>query len=106
MEDIIHSIITRPHEYEVTYFGYQTNKEDYRNSYIDIHFKKGNEVRKLRFLQPTELEVEKGFNGNVCGMEILDIRERQLDGIGVKVRNFEQDAGVTFLAREVKELVE
>ena len=106
MEDKIHSIITRPHEYEATYFGYKIEKENTKNSYIDIHLKKGNEVRKLRFLQPTQVEIEKGFNGNICGMEILDIRKRQLEGIGIEVRNFEQDAEITFLAREVEELME
>ena len=106
MEDKFHPAINRPHEYEIAYLGYQLDQEDFRNSYIDIHFKKGNEIKKLRFFQPTELEIEKGFNGNICGMEILDIRDYQLDGVGVKVRNFEQDAGVTFMAREVKELNE
>lgn len=106
MEDKIHPIITRPHEYEVIFFGYQIDNDDYANSYIDIHFKKDNKVIKLRFSQPADLEIEKGFNGNISGMEIFDIRERQLDDIGVKVSNFEQDSGVTFLAKKVIELNE
>ncbi len=39
-------------------------------------------------------------------MEILDVRHRQLDDIGIKVRNFEQDSGVTFQAKNVIELNE
>jgi hypothetical protein len=104
MEDKKHPIITKPHEYQVIFFGYQIDNDNYTNSYIDIHFKKENKVIKLRFFQPLELEINKGFNGNVCGMEILDISKFQLDDIGVKVSNFEQDAGITFLAKKVVEL--
>lgn len=99
-----HPIIHSPHEYEIVYLGYEISIHDYKNSYIDIHFKKGEALIKLRFNQPQGLEIEKGFCGYVSGMEILDIRDRQLDGIGVEVRNFEQDAGITFLARDVQEL--
>ena len=104
MKDKIHPIIYRPHLYEITYVGFHTDRNDFSNSYIDIHFVKGEESKKLRFFEPTEVEVEKGFYGDNNGMEILDITDRQYDGVGIEVRNFEQDAGITFLAREVKEI--
>ena len=106
MENKVHPIINKPHRYKVIYFAYKIDNDDYKNTYIDIHFKKNNEIKKLRFFQPVELEIDKGFSGSISGMEILDIREQQLEDIGVKVGNFEQDSGVTFMAREVIEINE
>ena len=106
VEEILHPIIRRPHEFRVVFIGVEFCETDFERSYIDIHFEKVNELKKLRFFQPVELEIEKGFSGNVCGMEILDVRHYQMDGIGVKVQNCEQDPGISFLAKKVIELIE
>lgn len=102
MERKSHNIINNPHKYTLIYFVLNNDIDDYKNSYIDLHLKKGDEIKKLRFFQPIDLEIEKSFNGNICGMEILDIKDRQLDSINVEVSNFEQDSGITFLAKKVE----
>ena len=99
-----HTIIKNPNEYEIIYMSYKLSHDNYEQSYIELHLEKGGVVKKLKFTQPTELEIEKGFTGNICGMEILDINDKQLENIGVQVRNFEQDPGITFLAKEVVEI--
>lgn len=102
--DTIHPIIKHPHTYKLVHISWEIDQEDLKNSYLDLHFKKGNELKKLRFFQPVELQIDHGFDGHVIGMEILDIRNRQLDSIGVEVRNFEQDSGITFQAYKVVEI--
>jgi len=106
MNDKIHPIINKPHEYEVIFFSLKKDTEAHESTYIELHLKKNSEIKKLQFIQPVDLEIEKGFYGNICGMEILDIKDHQLDNIGVQVRNFEQDAGITFMAKEVVEVNE
>jgi hypothetical protein len=52
-----------------------------------------------------DLEIEKGFPGPTAGMEILDVRKRQMGGIGVRVGDIEASFGsITFWAREVEDL--
>lgn len=102
--DKIHPIVEHPHTYKLVYFSWSINPENFDQSYIDMHLRKSQELRKLRFIQPVEITIEYGFNGNTSGLEILDIKNRQLDSVRVEVRNSEQDPGISFKALEVIEL--
>jgi hypothetical protein len=100
-----HPIVERPFEYDIVMLCYHNNVEDPRNSYLDMTLRRGTASRRLRFLQPRDLQIEKGFPLPTRGMCILDVRHRQLEDISVRVADFEASPGsVTFWAREVKDL--
>src|SRR5262245_39914674 len=100
-----HAIIDRPFEYEILEFCYHNDPDDSRNGYLDLALRLGDDVRRPRFLQPQDLEIEKGFPRPTGGMCILDVRDRRLEGIKVRVADFEASWGkVSFWAREVLDL--
>ncbi len=99
MEEI-HPIIDKPHTYELVNFYWHMCQDDFSATYIDLHLTKDGKLVKLRFSQPVEVKIDNGFSGNIAGMSILDIRAQQLERIGVEVRNFEQDPGITFKANK------
>lgn len=100
-----HPIIDKPLQYQIVEFCYHHDPDDVGNSYVDMTLRRGDTLRRLRFLGPQELEIEKGFPQPTQGMCILDVRHRQLDGIGVRVADFEASWGkVTFWAHEVIDL--
>ena len=104
-ESPVHTIIDRPHEYDVIRFDYNHDPKDHTHSYIDLTLRKGGILRRLRFLRPQSLKIEEGFPGSTHGMVILDIRHRQLDGLGVEVADLEASPGaITFFAAEVIDL--
>lgn len=101
-----HPIIERPWDYQILRFCYHNDPDDWRESYIDLTLGRGAVVRRLRFLAPQDLEIERGcFPQPTGGMCILDVRHRQMEEIGVRVADFEASRGaVTFWAREVVDL--
>jgi hypothetical protein len=104
-EGIYHQIIEKPWEYEIISFYYSINHTDLSSSYIDIIFKKDNTTRKLRFLSPNELIIEKGFPTPTSGLIILDVSNRQLENINVRVDDFEASQGaIKFWAHKVIDL--
>ncbi len=101
----VHPIIEVPHEYDILDFHYHHDIEDYTQSYIDIVLQKDEIIRRLRFLEPKDLQVEKGFPIRTGGMEILDVSNHQLDRINIHVNDFESSWGsVTFWAYDVIDL--
>lgn len=103
-KDPEHPIIDRPFEYRILDFRYYAG-EDSEEPFIDMTLARQSVVRRLRFWSPRDLEIEKGFPVPTSGMEILDVRGRQMQGIGVRVGDFESNWGsVTFWAREVVDL--
>jgi len=79
-----------------------TNAE---GSYIDLTLVKGDQVRILRFYDPINIKIEEGFPSPTRGMQIIDVRSKQLEGIGVEVSDFEASWGaIKFLARKVVDL--
>jgi hypothetical protein len=100
-----HPIIQKPWTYEIILFSYSNDPRNYKNSFIDLSLQRDDEIRRLRFLAPQDLKIEPGFPHTTGGMAILDVRERQLDGLGVRVADFEASWGaVTFWARDVIDL--
>ena len=59
----------------------------------------------LRFWRPQSLKIEEGFPSPTNGMIILDVSNRNMEGIGIKVHDFEGSQGaVTFWAANVEDL--
>ncbi len=103
MERTYHTIIESPHLYDIQYFAYSFDDEDNSRSYIDLHLKKGNEVCKLRFWGPRDLEIEKGFPCATGGMYIEDVSKHGLESLNVYVGDFEVSNGsITFWAKSVE----
>lgn len=99
-----HPILDRPHEYRILDLWYHMGSNG-EQPFIDLNLGRGDTVRRLRFLSPRDLEIEKGFPAPTNGMEILDVRARQLEDVGVRVGDFEASFGsITFWAREVVDL--
>ncbi len=99
-----HPIIERPWEYEIVGLCYRRDLESWADSFIDLTLQKGPLRRCLRFLGPRYIEITEIFP-NSSGLCILDVSKRQLDGLRVRVANFEAHGGCpTFWAREVVEL--
>lgn len=103
MQDPQHPIIEQPFEYSITSFHFERDFEDWRESYFDLTLRKGQVVRRLRFLSPTNICVGDIWNNG--GMVILDISARQLDGLNVEIANFENsETSISLYARDVIDL--
>ncbi len=62
-------------------------------------------VRRLRFFSPRKIEIERGFPLPTGGMYFSDVRARGMEGLGVRVGDFEASPGsVRFWARDVIDL--
>jgi hypothetical protein len=100
-EDPRHPIIERPWQYRIVSFSYVEGSEPY----VDLALRKGDTTRRLRFLSPQGIEIENGFPSTTGGMCILDVQARGLEGIGVRLADFEASWGkVTLWARAVVDL--
>jgi hypothetical protein len=62
-------------------------------------------VRSFRFHAPQELAISSCFP-RVGWLQILDIRGRQLDRLGVSVSDGEQSEAIRFYARSVEEITD
>ena len=102
MPDPDHKIIEFPFRYAVVGFNFQRPQDG--ESFIDLTLRRGDEERRLRFFSPQRIELEEGFP--ICsGLEIKDVSGNQLDGLNVRVDHFEASFGaMRFWAREVIDL--
>ncbi|MFN3651366.1 MAG: hypothetical protein ACK47B_17460 [Armatimonadota bacterium] len=99
-----HPIIERPWEYRVIGLDYQIPLDE-SPPYLDLTLAKGDSLRRLRFLWPRDLHIERGFPARTGGMQIVDVSARGLEGIRVWVRDIEASPGaVEFWAAEVIDL--
>jgi hypothetical protein len=94
-----HPVIEAPFSYNLASFLWSISPVDQSQSFIELHLEKNGLVKKIRFDQPTEVEIEKGFSGCISGLEILDISSWQLCNIGVEVSNFEPLEGISFKSK-------
>jgi len=100
-----HPIIKDPWTYHITDFHYHLDQDSWEGAYIDMTLVKEAIVRRLRFWRPVDLEIENGFPVPTSGMVILDVRSRQMEGIGIHVADVEASYGkVTFWAYDVEDL--
>jgi hypothetical protein len=101
-----HPILRDPWAWELREFTYRRDPADWHESHIDIVFERGGVVRRLRFFAPQQVRISEGLP-NTLGMVILDVRGRQLDGLGVRVANYEQSpGGPEFWAARVVEVID
>ena len=101
-----HPILPDPFRWGLMEFTYRCDPDDWRVSSIDILFVRGAQRRRLRFFGPRDLELSRGLP-NSQGMCILDVSGRQLEGLGVRVANFDQSYGSpSFWAARVVEVPE
>jgi hypothetical protein len=101
-----HPILPDPWRWELLEFTFRRDVADWRESYIDMVFGRDGVERRLRFLAPQDLELSKGLP-NSFGMCILDVSRRQLEGLSVRVANFEQSYGApSFWAARVVEVTD
>ena len=85
--------------------NYHLDQVDIENSFIELKLiNPSYQLRHLKFIWPTCLCIEEGFR--LSGMEINDISSWQWGNSRVQVRNFEQDPGITFLAKEMVVIVD
>ena len=99
-----HPIVECPWEYQIVGFSYYRDPDSRAESYLDLTLQKGPRRRRLRFSGPQDLEVARGLSSS-AGLCILDVSARQLDGLRVRVADFEASGGrPTFWAREVVDL--
>ncbi|MGC4031626.1 MAG: hypothetical protein QM754_07825 [Tepidisphaeraceae bacterium] len=105
-EDIpAHPIIDKPWQFEIVRFDFHRDPGDRRSSYLDLWLRRGEELRKLRFLQPRSIQIEEGFPSRTNGMAILDVSSLGWEDVAVQVTDFEASNGaVTFYAKDVVEV--
>jgi len=101
-----HPILPDPWRWELREFTFRRDQDDWRESYIDLVFERDRVPKRLRFFAPQQVQISEGIP-NAFGMVILDVSGRQLDGLGVRIANFEQSYGArTFWAARVIEVTE
>ncbi len=86
MKDPDHPILPEAWKHEVVEFHWSCTGDE---PFVDLvlrHAENGS-VRRLRFLRPEEVRFADA--GMQWGLYIQDIRSRQLQGLNVKVGNFE-----------------
>ena len=102
MRDPDHAIIEMPFRFAVVGFNFQRPRD--AESYIDLTLRRDEEKRRLRFFSPQRIELEEGFR-NCPELEIKDLSGNQLDGLDVRVGDFEASFGaMRFWARDVIDL--
>ncbi len=105
MEIKYHNIIDKPWEYRIIKFNYCSESEDWTEHTLEVWLKKENEIRKLRFIGPSQLKIEEGFPYPTRGMEIIDLSESQIENITISVIDVEATHGaVRFYAGHVEEI--
>ncbi len=96
-----HSILPDAWRYEIVGVNIQLAPSDGTEPFLDLTVRRGQDRRTLRFFSPRSIEIEEG--GPVSGgLKIVDVSSRQLDGVGVRVDDFEAAPGsLRFWARHV-----
>ena len=103
LEDRDHPVLPEAWHYDIVGVRIELVPNDGSEPFLDLTVRRGNDRRCLRFFSPQEIEIESG--GPVNGaLQILDVAGRQLDGLGVRVTDFEAAPGsLRFWARDVAE---
>jgi len=65
-EELDHSIIEHPYQYQIVEMVYHVDLKDRLNSYIDLTLIKDSTIRHLRFWGPQNLQIEKGFPRSIA----------------------------------------
>jgi hypothetical protein len=100
-EDRDHPVLSDAWRYEIVGLRLELAPENGGEPFLDLSVRREGERRTLRFFAPQLLEIEEG--GPVSGgLKIIDVSGRQLDGLSVRVDDFEAATGsLRFWARDV-----
>jgi hypothetical protein len=100
-----HPILPEAHKWEIIGLRLEHDPIDAAEPYLDLSVRGGADRRVLRFWSPVDLCIEEGGPRMTHWLGILDMRSRQLDGIGIRVDDFEGSFGsVRFSARAVEQI--
>lgn len=100
-----HPIISKAWEWEIMGLNIQREPIDATEPYLDLKLKRCNQVRCFRFWSPQNLQIGEGGPTMTHGLMILDVSHRGLDGLNVRIDDFENDPEfVRFWARSVEEI--
>ena len=104
-QDPDHPILPQAWQFEIIGLRLEKDPLEGGEPFLDLTLRRGTGRRMLRFWSPSDLEVERGGPTMTSGLVIRDLRDRGLDGVGVKVDDFEASSGsVRFVARSVEEV--
>jgi hypothetical protein len=104
-QDPDHPILPRANAWGIVGLNVQMEPSHGSEPFLDLTLRRHSEERRLRFWSPQDLEIEKGGPRHARGFCNLDVRARQLDGLAVRVDDYEGSHGVVrFWARDVEEL--
>lgn len=100
-----HGVLPRAFDYAIVGLRLELEPGEADETFLDLTLRRASERVVLRFWSPQELEIERGGPRFTGGLEILDIRGRGWEGLGVEVGDFEASNGkVRFWARAVERL--
>lgn len=98
-----HPVLDNPFSWELLEFTFRRDPADEWRTYVDMVFARNGQTRRLRFHNPRQFEWVPCGAPNSHGLCILDVSGRQMEGVGVRVANFEQSYGApTFWAESVE----
>ena len=101
-----HPLFPNAFRWELVEFTYRKHPTDWQETYIDLVFATTEGERRFRFFAPRNLEIRSGPS-NVWGMRVLDVTGRQMEGIRVRVDNYEEYSGAPrFWAADVVEVTD
>ncbi|HEY2378060.1 MAG TPA: hypothetical protein VGH98_18945 [Gemmatimonadaceae bacterium] len=100
-DDPDHPVLSDAWRYEIVGLRLELKPENSAEPFLDLTVDLDGSRRTLRFFSPQSIEIEEG--GPVSGgLKILDVSERQLDRLGVRVDDYEGRSGsLRFWARDV-----
>ena len=104
IEEPLHPLIADPWTYDLIALDWRLDPRDDRNDTLDLTLRRDGAQRRLRFIRPHNIKIDRRFHGSLSGFTIVDIRSRQWDDMKVEVKNNEQDPGITFVAADLIDL--
>ena len=105
-KDLDHPILEKPWEYSIVGVDFRRTLDNSAESFIDLVLERDSVIRRLRFFRPVDIRLDEGFPASP-GLCILDVSTHGLEGIRVRVEDFEASGGgLRFWARDVVDLDE
>lgn len=90
-----HPIVAEPWSYRVEDFHHG---EGEGGSFVDLVLRRGDDVRRLRFLDATEVDYRADLGARASsGMAILSVPHPELDGVGVRVTDRDEEGSALYL---------
>ena len=103
----LHPILDQPWSWEITGLQWCASGQLAPSSFLDVTFLRDGTTRRLRFVDPQDLvlELSSPYPAHCGDMVILDIRGRQLDGLGVQATDAGADGTpLRLYARDVTDV--